>query len=68
MGGNPKGSEWRVTGNDRRNRERLEITVEPETLDGLEELAGREGVSKSVMVDRLVAAELATGRRRARTK
>ena len=63
MAGNPKDSAWRVTGNDRRKRKNVMLTLPPEALERLEELAAARGVSRSMLVEQLVMAAAVTGER-----
>jgi hypothetical protein len=49
--GNPRDSEWFSTPNAARGRPKVQITVDPETLETMDRLAAEEGRSKGAVVD-----------------
>lgn len=54
VGGNPPDSKWRNTPASKRHRKHVHLTLAPAVLVLLTRLAKAEGVSRSLLVERLV--------------
>lgn len=57
MSGNPRDSKWYTTPAERRKRRGMQLTLSPRFKSLLDELAEREGLSKSRTVEWLLARE-----------